>query len=275
MATRKPIVNVAGTLRELPAGDGVAVGDVVGLGTAAAANLTTSKVDTTAGRVLKVGDFGLGEYTPTLTKSQENTLLNGRSNFYSTLDESDLQPYAGVLQIGYSLPGYAAQIASAMGNSVPTLKVRVLNNNVWGQPVTLLHTNNLAQGVGGSTEYPMSQAATTAVLNSKADVNASTTGNAATATKLATARTINGVAFDGTQNITIATGAALASSMTAQYDAQDRVSSVTEDGVQTTITYDSNGRVATTSYPRAGKTRTETYSYNDAGQLTGMSATEA
>jgi hypothetical protein len=30
-------------------------------------------------------------------------------------------------------------------------------------------------------------------------------GNAATATKLATARTINGVAFDGTQNITITT----------------------------------------------------------------------
>lgn len=34
----------------------------------------------------------------------------------------------------------------------------------------------------------------------------STTGNAATATKLATARTINGVPFDGSANITIATG---------------------------------------------------------------------
>ena len=166
MATRKPIVNVAGTLRELPAGDGVAVGDVVGLGTAAAANLTTSKVDTTAGRVLKVGDFGLGEYTPSLTKSQENTLLNGRSTFYSAQDESDLLTYSGGLQIGYTYPGYATQIASSMGNSVPILKVRVLNNNVWGQPVTLLHTNNLAQGVGGSTEYPMSQAATTTALNS-------------------------------------------------------------------------------------------------------------
>lgn len=35
-------------------------------------------------------------------------------------------------------------------------------------------------------------------------LNQSTTGNAATATKLATARTINGVAFDGTANITVA-----------------------------------------------------------------------
>ena len=34
--------------------------------------------------------------------------------------------------------------------------------------------------------------------------NQSTTGNAATATKLATARTINGVSFDGTANITVA-----------------------------------------------------------------------
>lgn len=36
-------------------------------------------------------------------------------------------------------------------------------------------------------------------------LNQNTTGNAATATKLATARTINGVSFDGTANINIAT----------------------------------------------------------------------
>ncbi len=36
--------------------------------------------------------------------------------------------------------------------------------------------------------------------------NQNTTGNAASATKLATARTINGIAFDGTANITIPTG---------------------------------------------------------------------
>ena len=37
------------------------------------------------------------------------------------------------------------------------------------------------------------------------EVNGNVTGNAGTATKLATARTINGVAFDGTSNITIST----------------------------------------------------------------------
>lgn len=35
-----------------------------GLGTAATANLTTSATDKTTGRVLKVGDFGLGEISP-------------------------------------------------------------------------------------------------------------------------------------------------------------------------------------------------------------------
>ena len=39
-----------------------------------------------------------------------------------------------------------------------------------------------------------------------ANLTGNVTGNAATATKLATARTINGVAFDGTANITLATG---------------------------------------------------------------------
>lgn len=54
-----------------------------------------------------------------------------------------------------------------------------------------------------------------------------------------------------------------------------RITGITENGVTTTFGYDGNGRVATISYPRAGKTRTETYSYNGAGQLTGMTAAEA
>lgn len=41
-------------------------------------------------------------------------------------------------------------------------------------------------------------------LKLPATIKAALTGNAATATKLATARTINGVSFDGTKNITVA-----------------------------------------------------------------------
>lgn len=54
---------------------------------------------------------------------------------------------------------------------------------------------------GGALGTPSSGNASN--LTSFPTLNQSTTGNAATATKLATARNINGVAFDGTGNITI------------------------------------------------------------------------
>lgn len=54
-----------------------------------------------------------------------------------------------------------------------------------------------------------------------------------------------------------------------------RVSSTTEDGVTTTYGYDVSGRVQTISYPRDGKTRTETYTYNPDGSMAGMTASEA
>ena len=72
--------------------------------------------------------------------------------------------------------------------------------------------------------------------------------------------------------------AALASSASASVltltRTTGRITSVTEDGVTTTITYNADGTVNTVSYPRNGKTRTETYAYTS-GALTGMTATEA
>lgn len=62
-------------------------------------------------------------------------------------------------------------------------------------------------------------------------------------------------------------------SMTVTYT-NGRPSSFTEGGVTTTITYNSAYFVSTLSWPRNGKTRTETYSYNAAGNVTGMTATE-
>jgi hypothetical protein len=61
------------------------------------------------------------------------------------------------------------------------------------------------------------------VLTVTAPISGSVTGNAATATALATPRTINGVAFDGTSNISITatsdaatlTGTTLAGNVTA------------------------------------------------------------
>ena len=54
-----------------------------------------------------------------------------------------------------------------------------------------------------------------------------------------------------------------------------QATAVTEDGVTKSISYDAQGRVATVSYPYAGKTRTETYTYNTNGQMTGMTTSDA
>ena len=61
------------------------------------------------------------------------------------------------------------------------------------------------------------------------------TGNAASATKLATARTINGVSFDGTTDITITTSIAAATTSV--------LGGVIPDG--TTISVDSGGHIST------------------------------
>lgn len=52
-------------------------------GTAAAANLTTSATDTTAGRVLKVGDFGLG--TTAVLYGGDLNLIGNVTGFYRTI----------------------------------------------------------------------------------------------------------------------------------------------------------------------------------------------
>ena len=64
------------------------------------------------------------------------------------------------------------------------------------------------------------------------------TGNAGTATKLQTSRTINGVAFDGTQNITI-----------TAVDATSRVASSLLGAANGVATLDANGIILTTQLP--------------------------
>lgn len=61
------------------------------------------------------------------------------------------------------------------------------------------------------------EAETAAALNQKVNI----TGNVASATKLQTARTINGIAFDGTENITI----------TADPNAHTHIVEMTSDGI--------------------------------------------
>lgn len=94
---------------------------------------------------------------------------------------------------------------------------------------TVLSLGNTAASLAGLT----SVAATTFTGNLTGNVTGALTGNASTATTLANARTINGVSFDGSANITVTaaagtlTGATLASGVTA--------SSLTSVGTLTTL----------------------------------------
>lgn len=103
--------------------------------------------------------------------------------------------------------------------------------------------------LGNSIKQAASNGGTGVILPQDVPVlNQNTTGNAATATlaqsavtaqsanRLTTPRTINGVAFDGTANISIATGSALVPATT------NTLGGVKVDG--TTITIDANGVIS-------------------------------
>ena len=65
----------------------------LGLGTAATANVTTSAIDTTAGRLTKVGDFGLGAVdTPVIANIDAFSTPSG---FYKFTDGTGTKPVGG------------------------------------------------------------------------------------------------------------------------------------------------------------------------------------
>lgn len=105
----------------------------------------------------------------------------------------------------------AASSGAAPGGSGTVTTVSVVSaNGVSGSVANATTTPAITLSLGAIT--PTSVAATGAVSGSNLSGTntgdqTSVTGNAGTATKLATARTINGVSFDGTANITLPTAA--------------------------------------------------------------------
>lgn len=110
-------------------------------------------------------------------------------------------------------PLFTTSVATA--TSTPALTFTLTNaaqNSVFAGPAT---------GGSGAPSYQTAPTFSAANLTSFPTLNQSTTGNATTATALATARAINGVNFDGTAAITVAaaagtlTGTTIASGVTA------------------------------------------------------------
>ena len=110
-------------------------------GTAAAANLTTSALDTTAGRVLKVGDFGLG--TPIVTTNL-NTLTG--TGLFSC---GDVTGAPGVSFLGWWVHQidsglWKNQTAWQQGNPKEQYVRSSADGTTWGAWSQLLFANNAA-----------------------------------------------------------------------------------------------------------------------------------
>ena len=142
----------------------------------------------------------------TTTHTSTNVVVNSSDGTDGTINAAT-QTLAGVMSaadktkldvIGGGTPG--AQTA----NEILTL-LKTVDGSGSGIDADLLdgqegayylNASNLNSGTVNDARLP-------------ATITSSTTGNAATATKLATARTINGVAFDGSTNITVSDSTAV------------------------------------------------------------------
>ena len=109
-------------------------------------------------------------------------------------------------------------------------------------------------------------------------IAAETAARVAQKTEIDTAHAAAREALRATLTAQISTSVALPTGLSLSYNSDGNVSQLSETWPSqpartTAITY-ANGRVSTVSITQDGHTRTETYSYDAAGNLTGMNATE-
>ena len=139
----------------------------IGLGTAATENLTTSTLDGTVGRVLKVGDggwMGQGEYqtAPYGYPTSRADFTNQTKTFYSnSLDNG----------VGIAAASFHFSADSTWGR----LRVSYNSQRAWiqggvstagvGWTSQVVLSASMLQTTGSSTEFPMSQKAVTDAIN--------------------------------------------------------------------------------------------------------------
>ena len=138
------------------------------LGTAAIRNAQVSPTDVTAGALMAVGAFGLGGVNVSIIDTDLNTL--SKTGFYMG-DRLINAPLASavwfyVLHQEHGSTGYSSQIAIDLVSPTPKTYQRQKSGGIWFSWRELLHTGNLLQTTGTSTDFPMSQAAVTNAINS-------------------------------------------------------------------------------------------------------------
>lgn len=122
----------------------------LGLGTAATANITTSAVDPTVGRVLKVGDFGIGSASVTTTTNLGGISASGPYRFGpSATDKPPAAQYGSVSHTAYDQPtGNWTQFV--LGTSPTVALFRSSVNGTKTGWLEFYHTGNTTRGSGGA-----------------------------------------------------------------------------------------------------------------------------
>ncbi|OJT30259.1 hypothetical protein BOP96_12475 [Pseudomonas sp. FSL W5-0203] len=121
------------------------------LGTASNANLTTSADDATVGRVLKVGDRGIGApLSGRATTDPVSRVYLGGFDFCLLAGNAPSGSVDGpMLTMSYGIPVFATQIFSDWRQNV--LKMRsVINSDVFGPWQTIYSTQNTTRAADGT-----------------------------------------------------------------------------------------------------------------------------
>ena len=144
----------------------------LGLGPAATANVTTSAIDTTAGRVLKAGDGGLLGLAVTTT-SLDTAIASGYCHFTERAFGAGGSPPLGlddtweVLNIAGSNSNRAVQMAGALTFGRYALRARAGGvNSAWAETWTSLGANAITVDTG-SFGYGVGSGGTVTQVTSK------------------------------------------------------------------------------------------------------------
>jgi hypothetical protein len=158
-------------------------------GSATSATTATNLAGGAANRIAYQTSAGISDFITAPTASNQVLNWNGSAFTWSagTISGIALGSNLATLTFGTFLTG-----TSYNGSGAVTLATNATNLNTASTIVARDASGNFTAGT------------ITAALSGNATTSSSTSGNAATATALQTARTINGVSFNGTANITVA-----------------------------------------------------------------------
>jgi hypothetical protein len=161
-------------------------------GAATSATTATNLAGGAANRIAYQTSAGISNFITAPTASNQVLNWNGSAFTWSagTISGVALGSNLNTLTFGTFLTG-----TSYNGSGAVTLATNATNANTGSTIVARDASGNFSAGT------------ITAALSGNATTSSSTSGNAATATALQTARTINGTSFNGTANITITAAA--------------------------------------------------------------------